>query len=124
VIPTGCRFPSCRFRSALLCKVHKIPVAESIRFLDPEQLKKAQHLVKVHMATEKPSDNALMDGVTRYLRALREFAAQHMLKKWARGEWISITIAANTGGGLPFDSCRIRRVQTKRVYSQCARHLV
>lgn len=61
------------------------------RFLDPEQLKKAQHLVKVHMATEKPSDNALMDGVTRYLRALREVATQHMLRKWVRGEWASIT---------------------------------
>lgn len=68
----------------------KFPVAESIRFLDPGQLKKAQHLVKVHMATDKPSDKALMDGVTRYLRALREFATQHMLKKWTKGEWASI----------------------------------
>jgi hypothetical protein len=31
-----------------------------------------------------------MDGVTKYLHALREFAVQHVLKKWSMGEWASI----------------------------------
>jgi hypothetical protein len=56
------------------------------RFLDPNQLEQARHLARFSAATDSHSSDALAEGVTAYLRALRERTYQHMAQdvRWER----------------------------------------
>jgi hypothetical protein len=56
------------------------------RFLDPNQLEQARHLARFSAAADSHSSDALADGVTAYLRALRVRTYQHMAQdvRWER----------------------------------------